>query len=1407
MPSIDEFTEKDFEQAPSEFSEADFSAQPAQPKVSVPELRAPTFAQEFSAMPVEAIKRRILPPVSEALGFAQAFSPLNIPQTLRQSVLNKAAPSIFRPPDLSLSAPLNPTVSLPQINISPETVAAAINVPAGGTGSPIQMPITKITPEQAKPTAEVATGVVRGLEGLAEGFTSPVGIAALGIGALPATAQRAVSLGFATQMASQAPEVARQLGDEFGKPPDQRDNKKIAELITSAATTLGFTAAAGLHGLRPTPEVPGPVLPDVSGKELKMPEGAKPVPLKPDMASARRVADMSPEEFHANAQSFNKVNIDLGKNITESELAELRTLKEKVDKRAAESTKKVLEAENRNDLRESDITMLQMPQFFNEAIKEAERSIASRKKAEEAIKTKSVSDPQKIADDFGMRFDGGVSGYWNFTLKDAKGNDSTTITIKEGSTPEQIRARYEEKIKQFGTSENTPRPIKQAEPTPKAYNPAILSQAVKNVRQSTKNWESLKGPEITKLYNEEYNRLKPQPEKAPIEPNQRVAQLESFIEENQLQIEKIKSKPLTKLTREQLSDREQAQKENRAELEKLQKSPEFTTKPPVETPEPVSVGPGAQTAGEAGKPELSQLTDALKTMAESQPKPQTKNAFNLGEKLSQAKDSANRAVDGLRAAAQYGRDKMVGMPVWNGLKAAVGNWKLALFENGQINKQFVENARRAIPDEVQQGAISKWLEVGGDQKKLLDVLINAPAKTKKFYRAARNLTPEQKVFAENAKNYFDSRMQEAIDLGYFEDGIENYIHRMYEKDTPWKKGAIAELRSGIFTGKPSFAKQRSFQYDYEAEQAGYPVVQSFIKRIAAYDFALNKSIADRALVKELMQWKMPDGRPAIDSAGIGIPVEGKPNDALLIKPQFKRSSDKPIDNRNDYIPYDHPALRKWRWLDTDESGKTTMIQGNALVHPDALSQINAVFGRSKVRQYALGRAALGVSSTIKQTLLDLSGFHPVQITVHGWEHRTFKPVDKIDTQDPVQRSLITHGLEPGDPRGMEAFQEGVSGTSLTRHIPGIGPRLQRYNEWLFQDYIPRLKMAMGLHALERNRAKYADDLKSGKLTEDQLLHLTANEANAAFGELNYEMLGRNKTVQDALRLGLLAPDFLEARSRFAAQAATKYGAEQRQALFLGAATLYITARIINKLLDDQYHFETKNAFSVVYGKKSYSLRTVQGDILHAITEPGKFVYSRLNPVYGRTVMEAITGRDYFGRKRTGSEQLEDLAKTAVPISLRGALNPREQNLFESFLNAMGITERRETASDDIYKLADAWKQKHGVQSPGEFIYDPDKDPYRRIKLALAYDTPQAAAQELSLAIKEGKTDWEKASKYLSQYGNRPFAGSKANDERFKTTLSEDQQKTLSLAVKERQRIRQNAALALRLFQAQFRNVK
>lgn len=810
-------------------------------------------------------------------------------------------------------------------------------------------------------------------------------------------------------------------------------------------------------------------------------------------------------------------------------------------------------------------------------------------------------------------------------------------------------------------------------------------------------------------------------------------------------------------------------------------------------------GPGATTAGapaSGGKSEIEQLTDAFSNKAPTKERAfqLIRESFDYGRRSSAAKDTFSKALNGLKESGKSIWTTLTGFEKPDDLLKAKGELSAALESRGWRVREFAKAVKADIPDVRKRNAIAKWVDAGGDDARLALGEAATKPEYKQAYRDARNLSPEDKIKAQNIQNFFEARLQEAVDAGVLETGLQDYIHRIYPKDTPTKRKALAYVQSGILSKNPGLARKRFFEFDYEAEAAGLHPVQDFLPRITDYETSLSKAIAAREFVKKMTTMTAPDGRPVIGIKGVGVPVEDPSGvrTATVIKPlgDFRKAKDPsdPLNYRGDYVNKEYGSLSRWKWAGTDTDGKPIFVQGDVAIHPDFAGRVQALLEPSHVRfgRYPrLGSGLLTASSTVKQTMLDLSGFHQVQIALHGLEHRVnpFRLVQEIDFNDPKVDGLLKGGLTLGGEFHESNMGEGLVGRSMSQHIPVLGPILESYHNWLFQSFIPRTKLTMGIHALERNRVRYAKELASGRMTEDDLNYLTAKQANAAFGELNYIMLERSKTTQDLARLIMLAPDFLEARGRFVGQALTKYGTEQRVALLLGAFAMYAAARVLNKIVDDQWHLEPENAFSLVKGNNSYSLRTVQGDVIHMLTKPLTFWLNRLNPVYTRSLLEIISQRDQFGRKRTLPQILGDTISTVVPISLRSS---RERHLWESLLNAFGVNARRYNDVQNAYQIAEAWKKKNNVrEAPGEFIYDSDKDPLRPLKLALSEGDDGGAVKEIKRILEGRVMNVAKLDAYFQRYAKAPFSGSHANESKFMRDLSEDERKTVLSAQQHR----------------------
>lgn len=823
-------------------------------------------------------------------------------------------------------------------------------------------------------------------------------------------------------------------------------------------------------------------------------------------------------------------------------------------------------------------------------------------------------------------------------------------------------------------------------------------------------------------------------------------------------------------------------------------------------------GPGAQTAGTDIPPgaQIEQLSQAFRQItAQKTPLLQkVKEAFNLGQKREISQNLIARTLSALKTSGDYLIDTWRGQMDLDPILKTKGETSAELETRGWRLRQAMKDMRRAVPSRAAREAISKYVDAGGDMEKLRQSAETVPSGRRKPYVRAMQLTPEEKLAAGHIQSFFESRLQEAIDADVLAHGVEDYLHRIYPRDTQWRRGIINAVQNSLLdTRTPGLARKRVFEIDADAERAGYFPVNDFIPRITDYEASLSKVIASRAAVKKFTEIKMPDGRPMLDVSGIGVPVENPEGirEATLIKPSFKPGeaqfdeNGKPNKNfRKDYQSRDYPALKRWKWATNDAEGNPIFVQGDVLIHPDAVHRVDALLEPSKVRRYPVARAALNVGSVFKQTMLDFSGFHQAQITIHALEHKVnpFDLVKDVDTNNPNVQGLLKGGMTLGGQHVSGMYEEGLAGRSLSRQIPVLGELMQTYHDWLFQNFIPRVKTTMALHALERNRKRFAKDLASGKMTELALFHQTAKEANAAFGEQNYIMLERSQTAQDMSRLILLAPDFLEARGRFALQAGTRLGGEQRMALLLGAMTLYTTARLMNKALNDEWHFEPENMFSVIHNGKAYSIRTVQGDILHALKEPVRFWLHRLNPSITRPLFELMTQRDEFGRKRSFWQVIGDTISNAVPISMRSSA---EQSIWTSLLNAFGGSVRRDNDIGRVYQEAAKWKEKNNIRTqPGEFIYDSTKDIYRPLKLALLDGYPEAAAKEYQKLIASKVVTPGQVLKHFQTYAHAPFSGSRKNERRFYESLTKDQQHAYQGAKQEKERILQGFLKARQL---------
>lgn len=758
----------------------------------------------------------------------------------------------------------------------------------------------------------------------------------------------------------------------------------------------------------------------------------------------------------------------------------------------------------------------------------------------------------------------------------------------------------------------------------------------------------------------------------------------------------------------------------------------------------MAAGPGARTAGTerpAGTP-LAQLTEAIGNIRAGERGP-SRIGEAAREKGAAAVEAVKNAMATVAGASRALWDAYAEKPRWDSYLKLLGEWQFRKTKNEAEVIKALKEFEKAVPDKTRRRAISRFVESFGEAERRIEDG-RLPAETdkaqaaqdilrewadasagslKSVYEKAAQLTPDERAIAENIVAAQDEMLEQAINRGYLEGGVEGYMKHVWKRPNPFTRKVSAEFALSRLPVNPAFAKRRVFPTLFDGEQAGYESVSddaAFLVARRQSEFA--QAEAARAFVAGLFKQKAADGMPIMNVSGAYVPItEGEAQKGYLIKPLAKAGA-ATADGRP-YERLDHPSLRKWKWLGEDDAGKPIFALGDALVHPDYFKMLRAALGKSAIRENIAGRAVLKVSSVFKHTML-LGPFHQVHVGEHGIFHlaNAFKPPELV-MEDPADdpnhqlyndlgigkrgwkkpiplatllpalkhadegvrgraraalvAELVKHGMVVGADFGALAeFSEGLHGGGLLTYVPGIGKYVERYENYLFghDGYIPRLKADMAVGAAGRNYERYGKELN-----DDEILSGTADQANAAFGELNYAKLGRNPTAQDLLRLILLAPDFLEARGRFAGQALKPHGREQSDALlrsiFVMAALAYLLVQVLQKAgLHAEWHWQ--RPFSVIVNDREYRSRSVVGDAIHLVSNPQNFVNFRLNPLTTRTLLELLSGRDRFGHKRTVGEQAKDIVKTGVPIPAQGFLHKADMHWWESVLSSVGIPVRK-----------------------------------------------------------------------------------------------------------------------------------
>jgi hypothetical protein len=698
-------------------------------------------------------------------------------------------------------------------------------------------------------------------------------------------------------------------------------------------------------------------------------------------------------------------------------------------------------------------------------------------------------------------------------------------------------------------------------------------------------------------------------------------------------------------------------------------------------------------------------------------------------------------------------------------RRSVLNW------SAKLQKSFGDAAaarvdiRERVPDKVRREGITNWIQADGDAATLQQrMAATTDKKLKAGYQAALTLTPAEVAVANEVRGRYNRLGQRGQGSGVLDTFKQNYVTQIWDLGSG--VGGAERSTGRTLKEKFKFAKASSFPTFFDGEQAGYkPKTKDISELLPVYMHEMESVIAAREMVQQMSKGKASDGEPLVTKLGGGMSIPDtatEPGVTLVLPKSAKEdfSTYKTIPNQ--------PALQGWKWVTKDSAGNNIFVKADVALHPEAYNRLKDVLGKSAIREWyqtpttRLAAIPKGIvhfldafNSETKRTMLGLlAPFHQVQTGTHGLGHRVnpFGNIPKVNlTTDPRQMDAARHGLMLlPDRASQQQFMEGFRTSGLVSKIPGLGPVADMYSNYLFHQYIPGLKFKTYEAILERNNRVFEKQLQQGKLKAEDVKALSAEQANAAYGHLNWADFSVNPTILHIAQLGLLAPDFLAARTLFLGQALSgatgaKAGREQMLALSTLALSQAAAAFTAASLAGGEW--DKNSPFEFTVGTRRYSIRSIPQDLTDMMHHGWQFLHSRLSPIIGKGALQFLSRVDYAGRKVTASQTAKELATQPIPISIRslpgvrgvsGAERPGAIKWWEQMAGTVGLRIGRFDPNEKLADIHTKWLEQNKdpkVRADYErnltAVYPISK--YRSLDAALADRDPDAsmkAIQEL-----------------------------------------------------------------------------
>ncbi|HVX56932.1 MAG TPA: hypothetical protein VHA37_04320 [Candidatus Saccharimonadales bacterium] len=827
---------------------------------------------------------------------------------------------------------------------------------------------------------------------------------------------------------------------------------------------------------------------------------------------------------------------------------------------------------------------------------------------------------------------------------------------------------------------------------------------------------------------------------------------------------------------------------------------------------------------------LGELTSWLQARKLDSPKLSLRERLNLGQQLAErwdrGKTTVAKVADQVAAAWEAFKAQWKQPPVDDEFRNVIKDWLYQKKWTGLETHRWVQEIRQQLPNALRRSALGVWLDAGGDEQLIRSQADLVPEKFRKFWDAALTLTRSEKELGYRIQTDFSQKLEDGLNMGLMKAGREDYglpqlwrkapeTEQAYDPEAPTgkKEGSPRKAGARLDPRDPFFALQRTVPSYFDGIMAkGEPRSLDVGDLVAHYNTQFHEALADRTVIKALKNVKAADGSPGVMISGAARIEPAAEGGRVYFVDSGWRPKEAVTSDGRLYQNVDHWALKDWKFGTTTEDGNPVIVHGDFLVHPDYVRFLKNELGQSWFRQktpdggaaHPVAAGLLDAVAFLKASKFASAAFHGATIAEHALFHLV-SPITRGVELDPGKNPqlglLMRNGMELGFGGPQALFEEGLaSHGGIWGQVPGLGDFMHGMSEYLFKDYIPKIKAKVGLAILQRNVARYG-----GKLSEQQIYELTARQVNAGFGMQDWRLMGTDKTLLDASRLLVVAPDFFLSRAKVVGQALKPYGREQRYFLLAQAAVVYGVCRALNLLLDKDPHTEPENALSVVAGGRAYSARFLVNDLWHLAQDSKSFASGRLGPV-PRTLWDTVAQRDM----RTGARldvpfktennvwraaqiAAKDVLMWLPPVGteglLPGAAGREQTGPGQLALGLVGVGSRKYTAQNQVQQWAADFRRNSPDAKTARLQEQRDNEAgqasdYRKLDALLDAGKPDQAAEEYEQLVKAGHD----ASSILRRYAGiaRPFTGSKATEAQFRASLTPAQSVIYDRALTERE---------------------